>query len=494
MAAPLLFAAFMIGLMLYTSFNRSSTHTEALNLAGKQRMLIERHMKEVLLASNDGAQDLYKTTRVLLNKNIGRLKTLNEGNSTSPQSVISKLEEQADFLLEIFTSTSEMLEVGADSERFAELRAHSLEHTQDFFDAANETVTLFAEASDAAQLSAGRRGTFLGLGATALAFALALLLAHRLQGRTRSILEAMNQAALGHLDSSAKVEGSDEFGQISTSLDQLLMALRITISNLAEQIEGLRNASSRLDDSSRKMDATMDETSRRADAISSATRQVDSSVQDAVQGWEQMGLSIQKISASAQEAAHVAASAVDIAASTNEMVGKLGQNSAEIGEVIRLINSIAEQTNLLALNATIEAARAGEAGKGFAVVANEVKELAKETGVATEKINDKISTIQSDTTSALRELDQFVEIISQINERQASIAASVEEQTTTVSTISHNMKDIQQATGDIVTSIGDVTDSVQSASQVSGDSRKAAEQVSGLASQLQEVVEIYRAS
>jgi methyl-accepting chemotaxis protein len=57
----------------------------------------------------------------------------------------------------------------------------------------------------------------------------------------------------------------------------------------------------------------------------------------------------------------------------------------QLDDIVKTIGSIASQTNLLALNAAIEAARAGDEGRGFAVVATEVKKLAGDTRLATDR-------------------------------------------------------------------------------------------------------------
>jgi methyl-accepting chemotaxis protein len=205
------------------------------------------------------------------------------------------------------------------------------------------------------------------------------VVAQELKQKVDSILAVVAAAAQGDLTQDVTVSGSDAIGQMGEALGKFFADLRQSMGSIGESAVNLSSAAEELTAVSQQMSANAEETSAQTKVASSATTQVSQNLQTVATGAEEMGSSIKEIAKNATEAAKVATSAVKVADTANATVTKLGESSAEIGQVIKVITSIAQQTNLLALNATIEAARAGEAGKGFAVVANEVKELAKET-------------------------------------------------------------------------------------------------------------------
>jgi putative methionine-R-sulfoxide reductase with GAF domain len=137
---------------------------------------------------------------------------------------------------------------------------------------------------------------------------------------------------------------------------------------------------------------------------------------------------VSRLRAASDDATRVAEEAVSRASAMTQEVEALGQASIAIGDVIKIISSIADQTNLLALNATIEAARAGEVGRGFAVVAGEVKDLARETAEATQRVSEQITGIQSSARTVSSGILTTSDTIGQMDAVQARMNEVLEEQ------------------------------------------------------------------
>ncbi len=307
----------------------------------------------------------------------------------------------------------------------------------------------------------------------------------------RSITRPLGQLVVG-LDSLAdadltagvRVKGEDEVAQLGTSFNRAVDDLSTVVRRIRESAWTLATSSEELSATSTQMGASAEETSAQANAVSAAAEQVSANVNTVAASAEEMSASIHEIAASAHEAADVAAQAVQTASATNETVRQLGDSSAEIGEVIKVITSIAEQTNLLALNATIEAARAGDAGKGFAVVANEVKELAKETAAATEEIGQKIVAIQGDAQAAMTAIDTISDVITRINDIQGTIASAVEQQTATTNEITRHVTEAAGGAGEIAANVTGVAQAAQDTSSGASSVQAAAQDLARLAEEL----------
>jgi methyl-accepting chemotaxis protein len=313
--------------------------------------------------------------------------------------------------------------------------------------------------------------------------------ANELQAKVDSILEVVTAAAAGDLTRDVTVSGTDTIGQMGQALQTFFTELRGSIGAIGLNAQSLASASEQLNGVSQQMGGAAEETATQAGVVSAAAEQVNVNVQTVAGGSEEMSASIAEIAKNAADAARVAGQAVEVAGTANTTVAKLGESSAEIGKVIKVITSIAQQTNLLALNATIEAARAGEAGKGFAVVANEVKELAKETAKATEDISQKIEAIQGDTRGAVEAIQQISQIIGQINDIQSSIASAVEEQTATTNEIARNVSEAARGSGEIAENITGVAMAAQGTAKGAEETQRAAGELSQMAASLQQLVD-----
>lgn len=193
-----------------------------------------------------------------------------------------------------------------------------------------------------------------------------------------------------------------------------------------------------------------------------AATQTSENVQTVAAAVEELASSIEEIKRQVNGSRDIAGQAVDQATTTNQIVSSLSESAGQIGDVVGLISDIAEQTNLLALNATIEAARAGDAGKGFAVVASEVKNLASQTGKATEEISAQISTVQSSTENAVLAIEKIAKIIGEISEISVALSSAVEEQ----ATVTMEMASSMQTAADGVNSISSGTAQIAEATQL----------------------------
>jgi methyl-accepting chemotaxis protein len=230
-----------------------------------------------------------------------------------------------------------------------------------------------------------------------------------------------------------------DFNSATTKLREAMQSVAENASAIAAGAQQIRSASDDLSKRTEQQAASVEETA-------AALEEITTTVADSSHRAQEAGQLVQRTRDNAERSGGVVRNAVDA-------MGKIETSSAEIGNIIGVIDEIAFQTNLLALNAGVEAARAGDAGKGFAVVAQEVRELAQRSAKAAKEIKDLIGasnehvkngvSLVGETGKALQEIVGQVQLVS------ANVSAIVEgskEQATGLKEINEAVNTMDQGT------------------------------------------------
>ncbi|HWW85800.1 MAG TPA: methyl-accepting chemotaxis protein [Vicinamibacterales bacterium] len=367
-------------------------------------------------------------------------------------------------------------------------------------DEANAAIRRAQEESSASAATARSIGSAITTTVTVLAILLCAGIAYRTAKSIKRPLEeavsVLRNIAEGEGDLTRRVNqtSGDEIGEMGKWFNTFIVKLEGLIGRVAKSTQVVAGSSANLLNVSHQMGVGADEASAQANVVAAAAEQVTRNLQTVAAATEQMTASIGEISKNATAAAAIAAKAVERAQVANVTMDHLGKSSAEIGEVVRVINSIAHQTRLLALNATIEAARAGAAGKGFAVVATEVKELADETAKATKQIGEKIEAIRNGTHQAVTVIGDIGGIIAQMHDISTTIASAVEEQTATTREIARNVSEAALGESHVTENISSVAQAATMTSGGAKTTQRAADELAGMAAELQKIVSLFKYS
>ncbi|MFJ8518445.1 methyl-accepting chemotaxis protein [Lysinibacillus xylanilyticus] len=307
------------------------------------------------------------------------------------------------------------------------------------------------------------------LGAIIIGTVVVIMVSRHLALPVQKLSKRVREVAKGNLTVEIEnLQRSDEIGQLNEGFNEMVDQLKTLITDVEEAIVEIQSTSSNLTSVAEETNAYGDEIVKAINEVSDGAVKQASEAEDtnrtAIDFAQQIEVLHDKNEIMLDASRHMKLSNQEGLLNLNSLKEKSHESSELINNVYAVFNSlivkvreiegivgtiteISDQTNLLALNASIEAARAGEHGKGFAVVAEEVRKLADQTSIATERVRTTLKGIESETNLVNDEMKKTNVIVHQQNDSVAITESS--------------FKEIELAVEKIITVIGEMTAGVE---------------------------------